>query len=50
MVRWLVAIAVVLIGLVLSAAFFDAIKIVFMGAVGPLLIVIGLVMVGVAKE
>jgi hypothetical protein len=49
-VRWLVAVSVVLIGVVLTAAFFDAIKIVFLGTVGPLLIAIGLVMTAVAKE
>jgi hypothetical protein len=48
--KWLIAVAVVLIGLVLSVVFFDAVKVVFMGTVGLLLVVIGLVMVAVAKE
>ncbi len=49
-VRIFAALAVVLGGLVMTIAFFDAIKIVFLGSAGPLLILVGLVMVAVAKE
>ena len=50
LIKLLVAVCVVLLGLLLTLAFFDALKIVFLGSVGPLLVLVGLVMVAVAKE
>jgi hypothetical protein len=49
-VRMVLGGCVAIVGLVTSVVFFDALKTGVLGCLGPLLIVVGLIIVAVAKE
>lgn len=48
--RMAIGAGVVILGIGLSVVFFDALKTVAIGVAGPLLILVGLVMVAIARE
>ncbi len=50
MLKFLLGIAVVILGVVLTIRFFGIVKVIFLACLGPFLILVGLIMVAAAKE
>lgn len=50
LVKLLLGVLVILVGIFLTIAFFKVLKLIIAGCIGPFLILVGLIIVAIAKE